>query len=208
MRVFVYEHLCSGAGAPVPSLRREGWAMLAAVLADLAALPDVHPITLLDPTLAPPAGVAVCREAAEFRRLAGAADFTLVIAPEFDDILYRLSRQVEEAGGCLFGPSSKAVRLCGDKLRLARHLIERGVPTPPCAEWPATDLALPLVCKPHHGAGSQATYLIRDETERRTAAAWAEAEGWRGPLLGQPYVMGRAASVAVLVGPGRRASLP
>jgi len=54
MRVFVYEHLSSGAlaGQPgVESLRREGFAMLAAVLADLSRCLDVRPVTVVEPDL-------------------------------------------------------------------------------------------------------------------------------------------------------------
>jgi predicted ATP-grasp superfamily ATP-dependent carboligase len=215
MHLFLYEYLCGGALTGVPgaeSLRREGRAMLAALLADFAACPDLRVTTLLDAAVAVPPRVRIERAGPDregaFARLAAAADFTLVVAPEIDGILFRLCRTVEAVGGRLLGPSSSAVALTGDKFALVRHLTERGVPTPRCVAWPARELAPPLVCKPRDGAGSQATFLIACEGDRATAEGRAVAEGRTGPLLGQPFVPGLAASVALLIGPGRRLALP
>jgi predicted ATP-grasp superfamily ATP-dependent carboligase len=217
MRVFVYEHLCSApdAGAGPASLRAEGRAMLLAVLRDLERCPDVCPVTLLAPSLSSLVakacpGVATHVAAAgdeegAFRALARAADFTLVIAPECDDILFQRCRWVEEEGGRLLGPTSEAVRRTGDKLALARHLAGRGVGTPRTAAFPEggpAPLPFPLVCKPRHGAGSQATFLVRNEDEL------ASLEGWHGERIVQRYVPGQAGSVAFLAGPGGWVALP
>jgi predicted ATP-grasp superfamily ATP-dependent carboligase len=110
---------------------------------------------------------------------------------------------VEEAGGRLLGPSAAAVRLTGDKLLLARHLIRRGVPTPPVLAEPR----FPAVWKPRHGAGSQATFLVRSPEELMTCAARARAEGWEGEAIVQPFVPGLAASVALLLGPRQQVAL-
>ena len=68
-----------------------------------------------------------------FRRLARTADFTLVIAPEFDGILECRCRWALDEGSRLLGPSPDAVQLTADKLSLAAHLIRHGVPTPATA---------------------------------------------------------------------------
>jgi predicted ATP-grasp superfamily ATP-dependent carboligase len=219
MKLFVWEHFCSGALAGQPgidALRAEGWAMLAGLLDDFGRCPGVCVETLLDPAAPSPGWVAPANVTAfappsdgeeAFRSLARAADFTLVIAPEFDELLEKRCRWVEEEGGRLLGPSSAAVRLTADKLALARHLLQRGIPTPPCA--PADEAwACPLVCKPRFGAGSQATFLIRDRAELEVSLALARGEGWQGEMVVQPYVPGLPASVAVLVGPGRCVALP
>lgn len=214
MRIFVYEYISSGAmTAPAPSLRAEGWAMLSAVLDDLGACPRVTVTTLLDPALAAsrqwPPNIKIHAtkpegEEASIRELARTADFTLLIAPEFEDILGVRCQWVEEVGGRLLGPSSTAVRLTADKLLLAERLEKAGVPTPrtvPCSAS-AAGLGFPLVVKPRDGAGSQATYLVRDQTELEGCAARAKAEAWHGELIAQQFVEGIPVSVSFITGPG------
>jgi tyramine---L-glutamate ligase len=201
MRAFVYEYFSAGRPGSAAILA-EGRAMLSAVVEDLGRVPGVETATL--PSVAPDA------EQRAFRALARAAHWSLVVAPECDGLLAERCRWVEEEGGRLLGPSSAAVRLTGDKLELSRHLLARGVPTPPTWPWPGEPppSAFPLVCKPRHGAGSQATFLVRDEGELSRCVGRARAEGWHGEMIVQPHVPGRAASVAFLTGPGRRVALP
>jgi predicted ATP-grasp superfamily ATP-dependent carboligase len=199
VRVFVYEHVThlARSGQPVPSsLRAEGLAMLTAVRSDLARCPGVEAVTL------EPGG--------DFRRLARTCDRTLVIAPEAGGVLETYCRRVEEEGGRLLGPSSAAVRLTADKLALAAHLAGRGVPTPATrtARGEKCPFPFPVVVKPRDGAGSLATFLVRTEEEWKRRGETADTDGWRGELLAQPFVPGRAASVAVLVGPAGSLALP
>ncbi len=195
MRIFLYEHICAAEASAEPgwdSLRTEGAAMLAALREDLAAVPGVEVLTLFT------------QAEAAFRARARTADATLVIAPEFDDILATRCQWVEESGGRLLGPAVAAVRLTGDKLALARHLGAHGIPTPPSASWPLTRMPewpFPLVWKPRHGAGSQATFLVTDAAELAGCASRAASEGWHAEAIVQPFVPGRAVSVALLVGP-------
>lgn len=207
MRVFVYEYLSGGAAsedAASTALHPEGWAMLSAVLEDFSRCPCVETVTLLDPLLLPTVteqipGVvsrvaAPGEEEQTFRELAAASDWTLVIAPEFDDILARRSRWVEESGGRLFGPSPDAIRWTADKLALLERWQMLGIPTP------SSSTSFPLVGKPRFGAGSQATFLVRSEAELDIARRQAEIEGWRGELMVQQYAPGLSASVAILAG--------
>ena len=211
MNVFVCEFCCCrpASDGTAQALRGEGWAMLAAVLHDLNRVPGVRAHTLLAEDFGP-ASVA-CRRVAPsaeeqmFRALAAAADWTLVIAPETDGLLHERCRWTEEAGGRLLGPSAEAVRLTGDKLTLAGQLRDRGVATPstlPVREalHAVAGLSFPAVCKPRRGAGSQSTYLVREEAELRCLAG-ADA-------IVQPYVPGMPVSAAFLLGPGRCLSLP
>jgi predicted ATP-grasp superfamily ATP-dependent carboligase len=185
--------------------------MLSAVLEDLTRCPEVQISTLLDPQSSPPRHftepIVIHRakpvdEKDAFRALAGAADWSLVIAPEFEGILAERSRWVEEAGGRLLGSSPKAIQQTADKLLLSRLWAEQGVPTP------SEERIYPLVCKPRFGAGSQATFLVQDEVELERARNQTHAEGWNGELMLQRYVPGLAVSVAFLSGEGRRLSLP
>ena len=161
-----------------------------------------------------------------FRSLARTADATLVIAPEFDDLLARRCRWVLEAGGRLLGSTPEAVSLTADKLELARYLRGLGIPTPPTrlsTEQRAVGSApihrgrcrldrmnavttnhvasYPLVCKPRHGAGSLATMLVRGPEEMEHCTALLQRELPGDEAIVQPLVPGMPASVALLVGP-------
>jgi predicted ATP-grasp superfamily ATP-dependent carboligase len=219
MKLFLYEHFCSGAlaGNPgVESLRAEGWAMLSAVLDDACRCPGVNVDTLIDFAAPQPGWVAPANVTPHeggstheqtFRTLARVAEVTLVIAPEFDGLLEKHCRWAEEEGGRLLGPSSVAVRRTSDKLTLARYLHDHGIPTPPCARSPG-EWEYPVVCKPRDGAGSQATFLLQAPAELKACLDRARLEGWQGEMIVQPFVPGLPASVALLLGPGQCVALP
>jgi predicted ATP-grasp superfamily ATP-dependent carboligase len=189
VRVFLYEYSCAPpAGADMPAcIRREGRAMLDALAADVRQVPGVRVVLLPEPVL----------DRWRFAALAARADWTVVIAPEFDGILYRLCTAVVRVGGRLLGPSPAAVALAGDKWRTYRALRRAGVPTPRTWKGAGGAARFPLVQKPRDGAGSIDTRLIR------TAADVKPQPG----MLFQKFVPGTAASVAVLCGPGRRLPL-
>jgi predicted ATP-grasp superfamily ATP-dependent carboligase len=213
VRLFIHECLSAGGlGPDAPaSLRREGWAMLCAAAGDFGSVPDVRVSTLLDERSSDVPGcecrrIAVGEEPDAFRDFAACADATLVIAPEFCDLLLERSRWVLDGGGPLLGCSPEAIRLTGDKAALATHWHEHGVQTPatiPAAPAPPTAFGSPWVCKPRCGAGSQATFLVRDPEEWPVAFGRARVEWRAGELLAQVYAPGVAASMAFLRGPGQ-----
>jgi tyramine---L-glutamate ligase len=210
MRIFVYEYTCGGPAKDVThgSLRSEGWAMLSALLADFERVPGVETVTVL------PVGVAHTGktkienvyddEKTSFCRLAHQANYTLVIAPEFRDILATRCRWVLRAGGRLLGPDLSAILLTSDKLNLARHLLREGIQTPATTTYGGSGSVpfahFPVVCKPRYGAGSQATFLAKNGPELQTYERQAAAEEWFGPCIIQPFVPGRPVSVAFLTG--------
>jgi predicted ATP-grasp superfamily ATP-dependent carboligase len=217
MRVFISEHLSQTAGMRGPDsscLAVEGWAMLSALVADFAVIANVQVRTLVADSWRSgpwPGGVEVHitqpgREDEQFEALARTADATLVIAPEFEGILARGCRVVDECGGRLLGPSSSAVECTADKLRTALMLAAAGVPTPPTVVLSdATDSLLPTwqfpwICKPRDGAGSQATFRIDDQGTLRHACRRAHEEGWQGEMIVQPHIRGLSASVACVDG--------
>ncbi len=123
-----------------------------------------------------------------------AADFTLIIAPEFDGILARLTSLAERTSTCNLGSTHRGVVLCADKFALSQHWQTHGVPTPPTcglADWPRD--AVPAVFKPRYGAGSTATYLARHAADYENAAA----EPWE--MLAQPHVAGLSASISLII---------
>ena len=217
MHVFLYEWATGGGLVDEPglvpaSLVREGAAMIGALAADLLRIRDCRVSALRDPRvlqLALP-GCAVTdvlsrtahRE--ELERLSGAADATILIAPEFDDILLKAARLVLAAGGRLMSPAPEFVRMAASKQRTCEALARAGVPVPagrllePDEPLPS-DTRYPAVLKPVNGAGSQDTYLVSGPYDAPPAYAWARRL--------ESYVPGLAASVALLCGPAGRIPL-
>src|SRR5262245_42614317 len=124
MKILVHEFASGGgfAGRPVPpSLAREGSAMRAALVTDLAALECHRIVTTIDPRfpLAAPAGVDVVTIAAASRgtldRLVASVDAVWLIAPETDRCLEGLAARIESAGVRLLGSGAAAIRRASDK---------------------------------------------------------------------------------------------
>src|SRR5262245_17482133 len=94
MRLFIYEMIsaCGLGTDAAASLRREGWAMLSAIVEDFSNVPGVEVVTMLDRSCAasPRCECHIVHSSTEtgiFRELAACADSALIIAPEFDDHL-------------------------------------------------------------------------------------------------------------------------
>jgi predicted ATP-grasp superfamily ATP-dependent carboligase len=145
-------------------------------------------------------------EVATLLRLAAAADYTVLIAPETGGILAERTRALEQGGGRGLGSSVEAIELTADKHRLGRHLAALGIATPPGRRvvprrgLPA-DAPYPAVLKPIDGAGSLDTYLIP------AADLCPEAAREMPAALLQPLVPGIAHSASFLVGRDGRARL-
>lgn len=174
--------------------------MLAAVLADFVAEPDVDCVTLLHPAQVRlhQSGVQVldCVDAVEaINQIAPRVDACLIIAPEMDGVLSRLTTNVIDVGGRLLGCGPTAIDIFGDKLRTAQVLGRLCVETTCVPSLPDSEL---IVVKPRDGVGAlhtavcarDAIHIVVDEIERR---------GYHGQLVAQPWLVGRSASVACLM---------
>jgi predicted ATP-grasp superfamily ATP-dependent carboligase len=214
MQIFIYEFVTGGgwwgvdaSHPPSGSLRREGGAMLSALAEDFARLPGIELVCLRDARLAsdelPTAASRVDsagEEQAAFCRQAAAADWTLVIAPEFGGSLLTRVRWAERAGARLLSPDSAFVELSADKHRCAERLLDAGVPAPRGQAWRSGQslvdgLTFPLVAKPVDGAGSLDVRLIQSQHEFEMLDGAARV--WRL----EPFCAGLPASVSVLCGP-------
>ena len=217
MQVFVYEWATGGGlveePGPLPaSLVREGAAMIGALAADLQRIEGCRVVALRDPRVVQLA-LGNCElvevlsrfsHDEEFDRLAAEADATILIAPEFDGILWKLARRVAAAGGRLLSPSPEFIRIAADKQRTCDTLQAAGVPAPEgrvleSDEPLPAEFAYPAVVKPMDGAGSQDTFFVRGPHDAPPAYAW------RRRL--ERYVPGMAASAAILCGPAGRIGL-
>jgi predicted ATP-grasp superfamily ATP-dependent carboligase len=191
--------------------------MLQAALEDFQRIRGVQTLTLLHDRCACDfeAGVRLrCTresEQASFQQLASIADYSFIVAPENDDTLLTRCRWVGKSGGNLLGASPDSVALCGDKLALSHHLQCRGVRTPVSRYFSTNEIPcygpFPLVWKPRYGAGSQATFLVKDEAELRACADRALLEHFASDAIVQPFVSGLPVSVSFLVGPHSRVAL-
>ncbi len=214
MRIFLYEFVCGGglfsAGVQPPSdsLVGEGMAMLSALAADFSRISGVSTDLLVDvrhrgldlPGCTIHTVDSASAERDSLARLAAVADWTVVVAPEFDDQLLSRCLAVERAGGRLLGPNAGLVALAADKQATAEHLSARGVPVAPgialaAGESLPVDFHYPAVLKPRFGAGSQGIRWISDAHAINGAVSIASRL--------ERYVPGTAVSVAALCGPAR-----
>lgn len=210
MRILIHEFVTGGGWhsvereAPSGSLLAEGAAMLAALATDFAETVGCEVAVLRDVRLSAPSlhGVTLHKVASaaaereQLKRLSSQADWTVLIAPEFDGHLLERVQLVEQAGGRLLSPNSSVVALAADKHATAQHLAAAGVPVPRGRALAAgqilpTDFSYPAVLKPRDGAGSLGVRLL-PSAERGLAAVPSRLEA---------FCPGKAASVACLCGP-------
>lgn len=227
MLVFVYEFITGGgmwslgSDPPAGSLLVEGRAMAEAVIADFADLAGCEVVTLRDVRLSPMAWPArteqVDSAAAEQSLLdhwASRADWTLVIAPEFQNMLLCRAERIVAAGGRLLSPGPELIELATNKQATAEHLQRHGIRVPAGCEWPSrdqsrgvshappSDFQFPAVWKPLDGCGSLGVELISDASAIIADREWPSA----GRL--ETFCPGTAASVSLLAGPAGSVPLP
>lgn len=229
MRIFVFEFITGGGWhlidenvPPAGSLLKEGAAMLRAVVEDFAALPEAKVSILWDTRLEPDLSVSSVASRIvtvdstgeveeQLARCAPKADFTLVIAPEFDGHLLRVAQTVIAAGGRLLSPTPEFIRLTSDKHQVAERLKANGVPTPDGVLLKAkqslplgahSGITYPAVLKPNDGAGSLNVRLLSD------ASRTHDLQSLSTPARLENYCPGIAASVAAIGGSGQWEILP
>ncbi|HYO23628.1 MAG TPA: ATP-grasp domain-containing protein [Lacipirellulaceae bacterium] len=219
MRIFLYEWITGGglvehSGRLPASLLAEGAAMIQALAADFAALPGAEVAVLrdlrLDELELPGCEIVEVDSdstwRSEFDRCAQAADWTMVVAPEFDGILVGTLARMEGHGARSLNAPLEFVRLAADKHATAERLAAHGVAAPvgrlleaDAAKMPA-DFPYPAVLKPASGAGSQHTLRIEGPGD--------EPEPYPWPRRLERFHAGRPASVSAICGPAGVALLP
>jgi predicted ATP-grasp superfamily ATP-dependent carboligase len=225
--VFVYEFI-TGGGWPSDELpddlAMEAMAMLWALLADFRKWGAVHTTILFDLRLVGripglsrenlPADEVILvkpgQHEAVFSNQVRRSDAALVLAPETDGGLARLTGIVEAAGILLLGSSSAAVAATGDKAACYQSFQRAGLPTPQTrltsfgsAPRVAEELGFPLVTKPLDGVGCEGVCLAMGPSELDEALSLTRKATRHNQILLQTFVSGIHASVSLLVTQGR-----
>jgi tyramine---L-glutamate ligase len=226
-KVLVYEFFTGGgcpAGCLPGALAVEALGMLWASLADFHRWGAVHTVTPLDPRFeacAPglnsktlPADEVVCAlpggQDAIYNSLLKRCDAALIIAPETNGILARLTAQAEKAGKIVLGSGASAAAVSGDKEACGQLLLQAKLPTPKtgvadfaAAGQVAKQIGFPLVVKPVDGIGSEGVFRLDRLDELPAILSLMRKSTDHDRLLLQSYVSGIHASVSLLVSNGR-----
>ncbi len=203
MKLFLYEWCCSGglAGGSA-GIVAEGRAMLEALAADAARDPALDVTVLVDPQLTLTLPTRVHRrevppgdDLPALTSAARNADWTLIVAPETDGILYARVAAVRAAGARVLNASTSFIAIASDKQATANALAAAGVPVPagrslaPGAAVPA-DFHLPAVRKLRDGVGGEG--FTRISTPHVPPAS--------GPTRLEAFVPGIPVGVSCLLG--------
>ena len=219
MDVFIGEYVCGGGFVSqqveeIPaSLRCEGLAMLVALVEDFAQIADrvqvaldsrfelpshsnlrVHPVS---------AGAPLWPQ---WITAAKGCQHAIVVAPETDGVLAQSVAILQAAGIGMLNGFGDFLRCASNKLETARTFSAAGVPHPPT--WTSDSIPvenLPAasrwVVKPRDGCGTENITVHQTFQEAIDIAH-------KTPNLIQPWIEGRAVSIAAIVGANDITILP
>jgi predicted ATP-grasp superfamily ATP-dependent carboligase len=225
--VLVYEFF-TGGGCPTgelpDGLAAEALGMVCALLVDLRCWGAVRTIAALDPrfeeripglnrnTLPADDVVRALQGGHEetYLSLLAQCDTALVLAPETNGILSKLTAQAEAAGIPLLGSCSSAVATAGNKVACNRILHQAELPTPETrtarfasARQVAEDMGCPLVIKPIDGVGSEGVFRVDSLSDLPATLEKIRSVTSQEKILIQSFVGGVPASVSLLAAEGR-----
>tara|TARA_R110002050_G_scaffold269917_2_gene412480 strand:+ start:11247 stop:12269 length:1023 start_codon:yes stop_codon:yes gene_type:complete len=216
MKVFVYEHITSGAliDESLPaSLADEGNKMLTAIVHDMTLLTDIELIILRDvrlkpllDTIKPPRHRCLIIDNSpafqqHFTRAVNQADAVLIIAPETNGILQNLQQSVLNQNTLLLGCEPTATQICTDKLLCYQQLQSHNVLSPhtiTADEWSLNPFSSPsgFIVKPRDGAGCIDTLVFTNPTAV-TAHLTSSSANIEKTII-QPYIKGKTMSLSIL----------
>ncbi|OUR72451.1 hypothetical protein A9Q78_06550 [Methylophaga sp. 41_12_T18] len=218
MKLFVYEHITSGAltGQDLPqSLAHEGDAMLTAILQDLAEIPQLELVILRDVRLQAIAKLNndisldylwVSSSSSfdqQWQQALSIAEHSLLIAPETEQQLISIQQQVIDSGKRYLGCSQHATALTTDKLDCFQLLTSHGITTPTtklATDWHLADFnyATSFIVKPVDGAGCIDTMHFQTP-QQVSRYLEQQPEPKLSKLIVQPFIVGEAASLSLFI---------
>ena len=219
MKLFVYEHITSGAlvDQNLPdSLAQEGDAMLSAVLVDCHAIPQIELLILRDVRL-PSISSTIDNDTrhqcnrvsspSEFQQLwlhnLKRCDAIFIIAPETNNVLTKLQQHAIDLDKIILGCQPAAIALTTNKLscdqRLNRHNITTSISCL-ASNWPQQKFEHPdgYIIKPIDGAGCVDTLIFDSISELEQHLSQQSAEVLQQNII-QAYHQGISASLSLLI---------
>lgn len=215
MKILVYEYLTGGgllSQSADGSLFAEGRVMLAALVRDLLEAPNATLSVLLDARttdtglpddsrIAIITATSVAERDARWHEQLTQCDAAWVIAPETQNTLEELSRDVLDADRVLLTSPPDAVALTANKAATADRLRQFGIAVAPTlrAAQAGEGLQFPVVVKPIDGVGGIDSLIIE------APSGWAE---WRTTVnldrfVAQPLLTGAPMSLSALFDHGQ-----
>ncbi|PHS24070.1 MAG: hypothetical protein COA83_08715 [Methylophaga sp.] len=214
MKLFVYEHITSGAliNESLPtSLSHEGNNMLVALINDLFQLPNIELIVLRDYRLLPLATITnyhqchIIHSYEDFQHYyalaLNEADAVLPIAPETDNTLCTIQQSALDNNKQLLASQPHSSKLCGDKYRCYQHLIHHKIASPQtflASDWSHHNLtsSTGYIVKPRDGAGCVDTLYF---PYAGGLEMWLATQSTAlDTLIIQPYIEGHHISLNLL----------
>jgi tyramine---L-glutamate ligase len=226
-KVLVYEFFTGGGSpaGPLPGgLAAEALGMLWAVLTDFRNWGAMHTITPLDLRFSEcipglngktlPADEVVPATPGNYEAiycyLLKCCDAALIIAPETNGILARLTAQAEIAGKLVLGSSASATASAGDKAACSMLFLRAKLPSPKTrmasfasAERIAKQMGCPLVIKPIDGVGCEGIFRMNSFSELPVILDLIRKATDHDRILLQSLVNGIHASVSLLSSNGQ-----
>ncbi len=214
MKILVFEYITGGGFSQedLPaSLIKEGLLMLEALLENFAKLPQYQLTILLDARVTLPnlskliKIIRVTNKQSIYDVLPEvieSSDLVWPIAPEIDSALQKTSELVSTKNKLLLNSSSKAVKLCSDKLLTYQLLMKSGIATIESFEF--NSLSQPFtkgtVVKPKKGAGCINSFFIPDKMSLEKLKTQINN---KSDYIIQPYIEGESLSLSCLFKEGR-----
>jgi predicted ATP-grasp superfamily ATP-dependent carboligase len=222
LKILLLEYITAGGlcGLPLPdSLLREGLLMRDALLSDFSEIADVEILTTYDVRIVLPkyANVAVPMDVTStavevWQALLHTCDVALVIAPESDGVLSKLTQLVDLAGVKNLGSMLHAVDLSGNKYKTYHALKNAHILTIPT--YTAREFLHPdffnqhrslnesfnhgYVIKPIDGAGCEDAMYFVDAIALQSWLCMNKQATQLDRLIVQPHQPGIAASISML----------
>jgi len=214
MKLFIYEHITSGAliNQVLPaSLEREGDMMLHAIISDFIEIKDIEIVILRDARISELTinhANLHCHSVdntltfqKHYQHAIQTSDYVLPIAPETDSALLQVQQSVLAESKRLLGCLPMATMIATDKYRCYQTLSKAKLSTPKtilASEWSLYnfDSQSGYIIKPRDGAGCEETYYFNDP---KALTDWLNIQaGKLEQFIIQPYIVGTSISLSLL----------